>query len=285
MTINGVSGISMQPGTAGAGSGAQMDAVSKDLRAQIENLQKQMQELSSNQEMPAETKMKKRQELQKQISDLEVQLRQHQMEVKREAAMKKREKSNGMDELLGTKQQEKQNGSQGTGMSAGSMEALLSADASMKQAGVHGSVAKEMDGKANVLEAEIKLDSARGGGSNVETKQEQLAEVKEIAQQATLSQMESLAQANKTVQDAAADESKDKDDQADETAGETLKTPESEQSIVTDKAQGEEGEAAKTQMAETENDVKSETANANTFDVQMMGVAFSRGYNPLDVRL
>lgn len=285
MTINGVSGISMQPGTAGAGSGAQMDAVSKDLRAQIENLQKQMQELSSNQEMPAETKMKKRQELQKQISDLEVQLRQHQMEVKREAAMKKREKSNGMDELLGTKQQEKQNGSQGTGMSAGSMEALLSADASMKQAGVHGSVAKEMDGKANVLEAEIKLDSARGGGSNVETKQEQLAEVKEIAQQATLSQMESLAQANKTVQDAAADERKDKDDQADETAGETLKTPESEQSIVSDKAQGEEGEAAKTQMAETENDVKSETANANTFDVQMMGVAFSRGYNPLDVRL
>lgn len=285
MTINGVSGINMQPGTAGAGSGAQMDAVSKDLLAQIENLQKQMQELSSNQEMPAETKMKKRQELQKQISDLEVQLRQHQMEVKREAAMKKREKSNGMDELLGTKQQEKQNGSQGTGMSAGSMEALLSADASMKQAGVHGSIAKEMEGKANVLEAEIKLDSARGGGNNVETKQEQLAEVKEIAQQASLSQMESLAQANKTVQEAAANERKDKDDKADETAGKTLKTPEGEQSIVTDKAQGEEGEAAKTQMAETENDVKSETANSNTFDVQMMGVAFSRGYNPLDVRL
>ena len=109
MTINGVSGIGMQPGTAGvgAGAGAQMDAVSKDLQNQIENLQKRMQELSSNQEMPAETKMKKRQELQKQISDLEVQLRQHQMEVKHEAAMKKREKTNGMDELLGTKKQEK----------------------------------------------------------------------------------------------------------------------------------------------------------------------------------
>lgn len=282
MTINGVSGIGMQSGNAGAGagSGAQMDAVSKDLQCQIENLQKQMQELSSNQEMPAETKMKKRQDLQKQISDLEVQLRQHQMEVKREAAMKKREKKNGMDELLGTKKQQEQSSSQGTGMSAGSMEALLSADASMKQAGVHGSIATKMEGRAGVLESEIALDSARGG--NPEAKREQLAEVKEIAEQATASQMESLAQANKTIQDASEEEREDKDDKTDGTAD---KAAESTQNVVVDKPQGEDSDAAKTRIPENEIDGKSSMPDQNTFDVQMMGVAFSRGYNPVDVKL
>ncbi|MDE6387537.1 MAG: FlxA-like family protein [Lachnospiraceae bacterium] len=282
MTINGVSGIGMQPGTTGigAGAGAQTDAVSKDLQHQIENLQKQMQELSSNNEMPAETKMKKRQEMQKQISDLEVQLRQHQMEVKRQAAMKKREKSNGMDEMLGTKQQEKQSSSQSTGMSAGSMEALLSADASMKQAGVHGSTARKMEGKAAVLEVEIQLDSSRGGSTDL--KREQLAEVKEIAQQATASQMESLAEANKTMQDASKDERKDEDDKSEETTG---KATEGAQNIGTDKTQGEEGVTAETQVTETRDGNQNGAAGQNTFDVQIPGVAFSRGYTPVDVKL
>ncbi len=282
MTINGVSGIGMQPGTVGAGAGTQMDAVSKDLRSQIENLQKQMQELSSNQELATETKMKKRQDLQKQISDLEVQLRQHQMEVRREAAMKKREQGSDMDELLGTKQQAKKNGSQGAGMSAGSMEALISADASMKQADVHGSTAKKMEGKAAVLESEIKLDSGRGGSSNVGYKQEQLAETKAAAERASASQMESLAQANKTVQDAAEDERKDEDKKTPETAD---KAVEETSDSVTDKTQGEEGAEAATKSAEKGKDGNSNTASQNTFDVQMMGVAFSRGYQPVDVRL
>ena len=271
MTINGVSGIGMQPGTAGvgAGAGSQMDAVSKDLQNQIENLQKRMQELSSNQEMPAETKMKKRQELQKQISDLEVQLRQHQMEVKHEAAMKKREKTNGMDELLGTKKQEKLKSKQGTGMSAGNMEALLSAEASMKQAGTHGSTARVMEGKAAVLESEIALDSARGG--NPVSKKEQLVEVQEKAQQATSSQMESLAQANKIIQDAAKEEQKDKEDKTEEKADQTA---ESAQNVDAVKTQGEDGKETKTQTAETENDGQSDVPDQNTFVVQMMGVAY-----------
>lgn len=283
MTINGVSGISMQPGMTGAGTGTQTDAVSKDLQNQIENLKKQMQELSSNQEMPAETKMKKRQDMQKQISDLEVQLRQHQMEVKHEATMKKREKTNGMDELLGTKKQEKQSSSRSTGMSAGSMEALISADVSMKQADVHGSVASKMEGRAGVLESEIKLDSARGG--DPEAKREQLAEVKEIAEQATASQMESLAEAGKTLQDAAEDESKDKNDKTDATADQAAGNT---QNIAADKTSGKEGkdgEAAKIQAAETESGNAGEAAVQNTFDVQMMGVTFSRGYQPVDVKL
>lgn len=286
MNINGVSGVGAQQGMAGMGAGAadQMDPISKDLRRQIENLQKQMQELSANQEMPAETKMKKRQEMQKQISELEIQLRQRQMEMKQEQARKKKESGNAFDELTGAKQLEKKNGEQNIGMSAGSMEALLSADASMKQADVHGSIATKMENRAGVLETEIMLDQGRGGSSNIGLKKEELAETKALADQAVSSQMESLAQANKTMQEAAEDD-KDKKTEA------PAKTEDGQNIAV---AEGEEQSAAAgtaqsatgVVIQEGEHNVdKQEPAKQNTFDVEMMGVAFSRGYQPVDVKL
>ena len=136
MNINGVNGTSMPAGTAGMGAGSadQMDPVSKNLRNQIDGLKRQMQELAANQEMSADAKMKKRQDIQKQISELEIQLRQHQMEVKREQTRKKKEESNALDEMTGAKKQAKQDGGRQTGLSTGSMEAMISADASLKQA-------------------------------------------------------------------------------------------------------------------------------------------------------
>ena len=280
MNISGVSGAGMQPNMSGMGAGAadQMDPVSKDLRRQIEDLQKQMQELSANQEMPMETKMKKRQELQKQISELEVQLRQHQMEVKREENQKKKNNGSSFDDLLGTKPQEKQGGKQSVGMSAGSMEALISADVSMKQADVHGSIATKMEDRAGVIETEIMLDSGRGGSSNIAFKEEELAKTKAIADQAVSSQMEALAEAGEAAQKANEDEN-DNDSIKDNEAKETS---EKVQDGTT---------AANTGLAESRNpegsakDENKESTAANTFDVERMGVAFSRGYNPVDVRL
>lgn len=288
MNISGVSGAGMQPNMSGMGAGAadQMDPVSKDLRRQIEDLQKQMQELSANQEMPMETKMKKRQELQKQISELEIQLRQHQMEVKREENQKKKNNGSSFDDLLGTKPQEKQGGKQSMGMSAGSMEALISADASMKQADVHGRTATKMENRAGVLETEIKLDSGRGGSSNIEFKEEELAKTKSLADQATASQMESLSQANKTMQEAAKDEQNDKDAKTEAGA-----KPGSSQSIavVEGKEQSTPGTAQSAASALTREDGQGgrqqEAEAQNTFDTEMMGVAFSRGYQPVDVKL
>lgn len=288
MNISGVSGAGMQTGMTGMGAGAadQMDPVSKDLRRQIEDLQKQMQELSANQEMPMETKMKKRQELQKQISELEVQLRQHQMEVKREENQKKKSKESSFDDLLGTKPQEKQGGKQSVGMSAGSMEALISADASMKQADVHGSIATKMENRAGVIETEIMLDSGRGGSSNIEFKEEELAKTKALADQATVSQMESLSQANKTMQEAAEDERNDKDGKTEAGA----KTGSSQSiAIVEGEEQSTSGTTQSAASAATQEDGQSgsqqEAKEQNTFDTEMMGVAFSRGYQPVDVRL
>lgn len=280
MNINGVSGAGMQPGMTGMGAADQTDPVSKDLRRQIENLQKQLQELSANQDMPAETKMKKRQEMQKQISELEIQLRQRQIEMKQEQTRKKKESGNAFDEMTGAKQLEKKSGKQSNGMSTGSMEALLSADAAMKQADVHGSTATKMENRAGVLETEIMLDSGRGGSSNIEFKQEELAETKALADQAVSSQMESLAEANESVQEAAREEQKDKDGKEEE----NVKT-ESGQNTVIVEGEGQNEAAGTGQKTAGSGGSQAEVPKPDTFDVEMMGVAFSRGYQPVDVKL
>ena len=82
MTINGISGANTQ--AAQIGMNQAMDSYSKNIQNQIANAQKQLQELSSNEEMTLEEKMKKRQEIQQQISDLNMQLRQHQIEQRKE---------------------------------------------------------------------------------------------------------------------------------------------------------------------------------------------------------
>ena len=263
MKIDGTSSASIAAGAIGmdAGIGGQTDPMVKDLQRQIEDLKNQMKELSSNSELTPEMKSKKRQDLQKQISDLEVQLRQRQMEVKREEAMKKSSQDYSMDEMLGTKQRAGKSDKQNTGLSSGSMEAMISADASMKQADVHGSTARKMEGRAGVLEAEIKQDSAMG--CKPEGKEEALAETKARANEATAAQMGSLAQANKATKEAA----------------------EADKNQSTDKAEADQNKGiVKTQEGESVSGT-GQDERKNTFDAEQLGVPFSRGFQPVDVRL
>lgn len=263
MKVNGTSGMNISAGAIGmdAGMGGQSDPMIRDLQRQIEDLQNRMKELSSNLELTAEMKAKKRQEIQKQISDLEMQLRQRQIEVKREEVMKKRQDNYSMDEMLGTNKQAEKSGRQGAGLSAGSMEALISADASMKQADVHGSIAAKMEGKAGVLEAEIKQDEALGA-SVPGGKREALAETQAKADEATSAQMGSLAQANEAVKKAA---ETDKEQNAEKTDESAAKAKESE--------------------TEVSDDVQKAAKDDNTFDTVQLGVPFSRGYQPVDIKL
>lgn len=216
MKVSGTSGADMQCGGASMapGMGDQMDEVSRNLQKQIENLQKQVKELSANQEMPSEIKMKKRQELQKQISDLQVQLRQHQMEVKREEARKKEEKASE-DNIFDSCSISEEGRKQSAGLSAGSMEAMLSADAAMKQADVHGSTANKMERRAKILESEISRDKG-GPGDATAAKEEILADTKEAAEKAAASQMESLGKANEIMKDASETERKNDRDQTED---------------------------------------------------------------------
>ena len=173
------------------------DAVSKNIQNQIANAQKQMQELGENKEMSLEEKMKKRQEIQQQISDLQNQLRQHQIEQRKESQQKK---GSSMDDMLGGSRQGAKSAKGGTGMSSVSMQAIISADASMDQVKVQGAVKSQMEGKAGVLKAEIKQDAGRG---DVEAKKEELAAIEAKAQDIEASQMSAISDINKKLEEAA----------------------------------------------------------------------------------
>ena len=140
----------------------------------------------------------------------------------RRAAMggseKQKAKGSPMDDMLGgagnaggTKA-----GSKGAGLSQASMTAMISADSAIKQAKVQGSVATKMEGKSRILQSEIKLDQAIGG--DTQKKEEELAQVEQKAQAAASSQLSTLSDAGRVMEEAAKaetrEEREDKDTRA-----------------------------------------------------------------------
>ena len=260
MTINGTSGVSasagMQAGQTGMAKAT--DPVGKDIQNQISRLQKQLQELSANTELSTETKMKKRQDIQKQISDLNAQLRQHQIEMRKQ----EQEKKASFDDMLGGEQQTQgaKSKSKGQGMpSQASMEAMISADVAMDQAKVNGSVATKMEGRAGVLEIEIALDEARG--IDTTRKREELADVEQKALDATSSQISTLSKANETMEE----------------ASEKDKTEETEEKKAGEKGEEEETNGVPASVSETQEESIAEGLEAVIPPV--------RQYTPVDVRL
>lgn len=197
MKINGVSasGNRMPIGT---GMGTQEDAVSKSLKKQIGDAQERLQEISSSEDLSMEEKMKKRQEIQKEITTLNQQLRQHEIELRKEKQQE--QKASNKEPRQTTK---------GGSMSSASMQAIISADTSLKQAQVQKSVSTRMEGRAGVLKAEIKQDK----GKNTEAKEAELAQVEQKAADATQSQMETLKEANNAIKEAATAEPDNKKDE------------------------------------------------------------------------
>ena len=270
MKINGINGANTQVG--GMNMMQSNDSVSKNLQSQIANAQKQLQELSANKEMSLEEKMKKRQEIQQQIADLNNQLRQHQIEQRKEQQAKK---SSMNDMLGGSKQSAPKAGSQSAGLSQASMKAMISADSAMAQAKVQGSVTTKMESRAGVLEVEIKLDQARG--DDVEKKKEELAEVQQKAVAAESAQMNTLADANKELETAAkADQQAEKTDDKDK---------------KTDKKDAVSNEKEDTTVAETEEtktadvDVATESVNADVVGNAEVSASETVTYTHVDVRL
>ena len=211
------------------------DTVSKNIQKQIANAQKQLQELSSNKEISLEEKMKRRQEIQQQINDLNNRLRQHQIEQRKEKASGK---GSSMDDMLSSNNKvAPKSKKQSDGLSQASMKAMISADTAMSTARVQSSVRTKMEGKAGILELEIKLDGARG--VDVEAKQEELAGLKEKIATTENAQMNTLARANKELEEASKIENEiekvdDKDKKVDKNTTNLEKDISNEGEIVTD---------------------------------------------------
>ncbi len=195
MTVGNINKTGLQTSALGMAQGS--DAYSRNLQNQIANAQKRLKETASNQELPPEEKMKKKQEIQQEIASLNQQLRQHQMEVRREAAQKK--ESSKEDARKESRQE--QSGRGGKEMSRAGIQALISADASMEQAKVQGCVKAHLEGRAGVLKAEIKQDGSTGG--NTAAKEAELAEAENKAAAAGRAQAGTLAEANKNLQESA----------------------------------------------------------------------------------
>lgn len=201
MTVSGINGRALQgidSQTSAAGLGQTTDAYSKNLQKQIADAEKKLQELASDQQLSPEDKKKKRQEINQEISNLNNQLRQHQMEVRRQAMQEKnnvKEKEQGAE-----KQVQRKSGKTEAGMSGASMQTLLSADASLKQAQVQGNAKTQLEGRASVLKVEIELDGNIGGDTSA--KEAQLAEVEDRAASVGNAQTKTLADINENLDEA-----------------------------------------------------------------------------------
>lgn len=200
MRINGMDRVNAVS-QAVNGIGQAADSYSKNIQRQIADAQKKLQELSSNEDMTLEEKMEKRQEIQQEIANLNQQLRQHQI-----AQRKEQQESMSMNDMLGGSRKAAKTGDKGSGLSQATMTAMISADSSRKQAEVQGSMAAQMEGRAGVLESEIKMD--KGRGANTEKKEEELADLQTKAQAATAAQISTLADAGKVMEEAAKADSK-----------------------------------------------------------------------------
>lgn len=171
MTIQGVNGNGAQAGQTG---GIRVDdAVSKNIQRQIADVQEKLQELSSNDHMSTEEKMKKRQELQKQIYDLQNQLRQHEIQVRRDS---QKAQESSMDGLLDGKHETGRQ-QDTVGISEAGMKAMISADSSIKLAKSQEKLATEFKGQAKTLRGEMNLDRPE----IAKKKEEELAELEEKA--------------------------------------------------------------------------------------------------------
>lgn len=170
----------------------QEDALTKRLKSQIADAQKKMQELSANQDMSMEEKMKKRQELQKQISDLNMQLRQHQIELRKEKMQQKQMTEKDTKQKKDNEKTDKHN----AGLSEAGMRAVMSAESTIEQSKIQGNVATRMEDRAGVLKAEIKI-----GHGDVESKKEELADVEQKAMNAKASQLSTLGKAESELEE------------------------------------------------------------------------------------
>lgn len=234
-------------------SGAQaVDAISKSLQKQIENAQKQMQDLAKNEQMSPEDKMKKRQELQKQISDLNQQLRQHEVELRRKQAEEARQKREREAQENGLDKQEREREQKG-GFSKEGMNAMLAADSAIKQAGTGGSVVTRMEGEKHVLASEIKTDRSRG--VNTAKKEEKLSDLEKRIDDVIGTQIKTLAEANKKLDEAAEKENgereKDRDAKESKAAGRAVELKTGAEIAVSD---DDDAAAARELAQKTEKD-------------------------------
>lgn len=168
-----------------------------NLQNQIAELQKQIQSLSENDEMDAKTKSEKKQELQKQIADLNSEIRQKRIQAQKEkqAAAKPAQTDAAPKRFK-------------DGFDEKDTSTLLAASSSLEQSKTVGSVIKRAEGRARILTTEIAIDKSRGADTTYKEKElEKIEEHTEAAKENLAEEAEKSGEADKD----GVDDSKEKD--------------------------------------------------------------------------
>ena len=126
------------------------------------------------------------------------QLRQHQIELRREQQEKE---ENGENVSLGEQSEEAEEERLATGMSQTGMKAIISADSAISRAKAQGNISMEVESRARVLQSEIKQDAERGKDTKVKQKELEKLESKAIKTQGA--KMEILTGAVREIRKAA----------------------------------------------------------------------------------
>lgn len=142
----------------------QEDSVIKNAQKQIEALRKELQTLSENEDMEPKIKAEKKQELQKQINELNTQIRQREIELRKE-----KQTANQPSET--NPQQRKNEESGGAGFTKSVTGGLISVSNALKGAKDLNGLNKRLKGRAGELNAEIKADLARGADTLAKEKE------------------------------------------------------------------------------------------------------------------
>ena len=227
MEINSVK--AMEGASGGQGAKIQpVDSVSKNIQNEISNVQRKRQELSSNEDLSVEDRLKKRQEMQREISRLNTQLRQRQAEMRREKQkdllaeeMKKdfdktkeaeakkvetkeaeeaKETEKAERETKEEKGKETEKEKKSADISEMGMKEAAAADFALQQARSRRNVIADMENGIEILKGEIRQDEARG--ENAEGKKEALKKQEEKVQKASASQFSVLGNTYKVIVDA-----------------------------------------------------------------------------------
>ncbi len=150
---------------------AATDFETKSFQNKIASAQTQLQKLSANTEMSSEEKAKKRQEIQKQIMELNNMLRERKAELRREKQQKAAEAeegNNGEGTLPGQQGKPEtvhieSNTSSSPGISSRHMKSVISADAAIDKAELADNISNELENRVQVLQGEIRQAEANGG--------------------------------------------------------------------------------------------------------------------------
>ena len=197
MNIESISQASQSSG--GISSSASVsDDFTKSINKQIEDAEKQLQDISKNKNMSVEEKIKERQEINQKITQLRQELRQHQIELMQQKNSladssvnenDTNQKKNAVQDDTPAATYEK--------MPEATMMSLVTADSALKLAGMQKKTVMKMNGEAGVLEAEIKLDQGRG--HSAAAKSGALADINAKAENAVSLQLSTLSVAQKAI--------------------------------------------------------------------------------------